>query len=777
MREETRNRAKEKEDKLYYKVMGSHTLRGILAVAARAAAAFMLARCVVFGEYAPFGAAFLAAGVGTPGALPVAVGVVAGYATLLFESYGAKYIAECALIVLLSALLKLMLSPENRFFPVIIAFAGSVAVGAAEMLESGGGRIEWVLFTAEVVLTVLGAWIFRAAIDRSQGDGETRGAARFILMALALSSLGSFLIGGVSVGRSLCVLLILWKVQESGTARTGAAAGLMAGLASDMTFGYTPFFSLTMAFAGVTAGVFSRFGKLVCGLAFLTAGAAVTVWGHAVGGERYSLTSLLEYAVGTLFFLALPSAAAAAGKRLDLLSGRSAVITERQADLHTEWLRDYTYDRLYAAADAYLSVSEQTVAMKKDFSEGLIIPCIRENACTSCPKRSVCTSDGAAEKEFTLLRRRLEEKGCVETDELSEDFKEFCPACERFAYELSKIWYASRCQKNYNARINEGLEMLARQYESICTLLGRTSQSLKDDCLFDYRMETEVEAVLREYGIGSTVVAVNDARGRLRMEVYPNNVDEIYRMKEHFEAELMDVVGKRVVIGEKKRSSRGTYVPVEAAATYRYTFGAASRRKKGSPRNGDYGSWFVMEDRVYVLLSDGMGSGEQARRESLRFGGMIEKQIRGGIAPEDAITTAVHSRMLSDGMVYATVDLVEIDLYSGLAYFYKSGAAPSYIKGETVRRIAGGGLYGEKVSVTREVLTEGDLVLMVTDGAEDGRDDSGFISALEKAEVHDVQKLCEVVADRRRRGDRADDDKSVVAIRLEKRTFDKPEQV
>ena len=43
--------------------------------------------------------------------------------------------------------------------------------------------------------------------------------------------------------------------------------------------------------------------------------------------------------------------------------------------------------------------------------------------------------------------------------------------------------------------------------------------------------------------------------------------------------------------------------------------------------------------------------------------------------------------------------------------------------------------------------------------------------------IPDVQKLCEVVADRRKRGDRADDDKSVVAIRLEKRTFDKPEQV
>lgn len=772
MREETRNQAEKREDRIYYRIMGSHSLRAALAITARVLAGVMLARCVVFGDYAPFGAAYLAAAIGMPGALPAIIGTVAGYATLLMKSYGAKYVAECALIVLFSALLKLVMRPENRYFPPILALLGSAAVGIAEIMETGGGRIEWILFVSELLLASCGAWIFRKATDRVHESGEMRDMARFILAALALSSLGPFLIFGVSVGRSLCVLLILWKVWETNAPRAGAAAGLMAGLASDMAFGYTPFFSLTMAFAGVAAGVFSRLGKLFCGLAFLAAGAAITVWGHAVGGERYSLASVLEYALGTGLFLALPSAAAETGKRLDLLAGRSAALSVEREDIHTEWLRERTYDRLSRAADAYLSVAEQTAAMKKEFSEGLIIPCIRENACTACPKRSVCSSDGMAEKEFARLRRRLEEKGIVGKEELSEEFLDFCPEGERFAFELSRIWYASRCQKNYNARINEGLELLAGQYESVSSLLGRTSQILKEECVFDYGAEAEVGAILREYGMEAEVIAVRDIRGRMQMEIWLENADELLREKEHFEAEFASVVGRQVVIGEK----RGGCVPVSTLAAYTYTLGSASRRKKGSERNGDYGSWFLMDDRLFILLSDGMGSGDAARKESVRFGNMVEKQIRGGIAPEDAITTAIQSRMLSDGMVCATVDLAEVDLYSGLTFFYKSGASPSYIKGESVRKIKGGGLYGEKVSVERQVMAAGDLLLMVTDGAEDGKEDEGFVTALEKVTVSDVQKLCEVIVDRKRKGEKAEDDKSVVAVRLEKRKIDKSEE-
>ncbi len=122
-------------------------------------------------------------------------------------------------------------------------------------------------------------------------------------------------------------------------------------------------------------------------------------------------------------------------------------------------------------------------------------------------------------------------------------------------------------------------------------------------------------------------------------------------------------------------------------------------------------------------LSDGMGSGSTACRESEMVLDLVERFLEAGFSVETAV------RMMNSAMVmkgeddlYSTVDLCRINLYSGKARLYKIGAAATFIKrADSVECIASGSLpVGANARVEIEMqdvqLAEGDFVVMVTDG-------------------------------------------------------------
>ena len=90
-----------------------------------------------------------------------------------------------------------------------------------------------------------------------------------------------------------------------------------------------------------------------------------------------------------------------------------------------------------------------------------------------------------------------------------------------------------------------------------------------------------------------------------------------------------------------------------------------------------------------MILADGMGSGDAARRESALTCRLLRQFLEADIQPEAALTT-LNSAMALRGAEtgsFTTVDLCV--LRGGEAAFYKFGAAPSYLKkGGSVRRIS-----------------------------------------------------------------------------------------
>ena len=124
--------------------------------------------------------------------------------------------------------------------------------------------------------------------------------------------------------------------------------------------------------------------------------------------------------------------------------------------------------------------------------------------------------------------------------------------------------------------------------------------------------------------------------------------------------------------------------------------GAALRPKEGETVCGDTVVSFRTEGGLLcLLLADGMGSGEAARRESALTCRLLEQFLQAGIEPEAAMKTlnaAMALRGAETGS-FTTIDLITCRPETGEAAFFKYGAAPSYVKkGGTVRRITGGTL-------------------------------------------------------------------------------------
>lgn len=148
---------------------------------------------------------------------------------------------------------------------------------------------------------------------------------------------------------------------------------------------------------------------------------------------------------------------------------------------------------------------------------------------------------------------------------------------------------------------------------------------------------------------------------------------------------------------------------------------SASRERS----NGDRCLWFAgVECRYYILLCDGMGTGEEAAREGKRNGDLLRRLLAAGYPPEYALRT-INSLCALRGQAGAvTMDLAELRLDSGRATLYKWGAAPSYLiaRGEPIKIGTATPPPGLSVTDGRETaerlsLRKGETLVLLSDGA------------------------------------------------------------
>ena len=160
---------------------------------------------------------------------------------------------------------------------------------------------------------------------------------------------------------------------------------------------------------------------------------------------------------------------------------------------------------------------------------------------------------------------------------------------------------------------------------------------------------------------------------------------------------------------------------------FQFLTGAAKAVKETEKVSGDNYSFHEGDDgKVTIILSDGMGSGEKACHDSERVIDLTERLLEAGFCKETAIQM-INGALASSGQEenMSTLDICDLNLYTGECEFIKVGAACTYIKrGQLVDRLSEQnfplGVFGHlEPEVMYRTLQSGDYVVMLSDGVLD----------------------------------------------------------
>ena len=139
----------------------------------------------------------------------------------------------------------------------------------------------------------------------------------------------------------------------------------------------------------------------------------------------------------------------------------------------------------------------------------------------------------------------------------------------------------------------------------------------------------------------------------------------------------------------------------------------------------------------YICLSDGMGSGSDAARTAELAVGFLKNMLTRGRVSEELLSmlnSFLKARCASSAQeCSATLDLFELDTFSGEATFYKCGAAPTYVcHGGNLFKLRSrtmplGILPTPDLKELKMSLSCGDLVVLMSDGVSGGREDCPYL--------------------------------------------------
>ena len=738
--------------------------------------AAVLAGAELMGGHALFALALV--GVCEPGmeGLAALLGAALGYLSFRGVVEGLRYIAAAMMIYAVSLALGEFELYRRRWFMPAVAAAVNGVVGFVYQSAAGWGRGDVVGFATEVALTAGTVVLYRQAFDvwekrRPGGALDVRqGAGLLMLGATLMMALSRVTVAGdYSLGRVLCVgavLLCAWK----GGVGAGAAAGVTAGLAMGFSAGQPAWYTLMYALPGVFTGIFSKQSRLMCAAAYALSGAAAALWTWESGpGSAF----LWELAAGVAVFLVVAD---------KLLRRTADLARQEEPEGEDDRARQFAAGRLRGTAEAFRAVAGglrlafQAPAEPNDGDAARIFDRAADRVCVKCKQKERCW-----QREYQATKTALADaltpmldRGAGAMEDFAPHFSSRCIHFDAFLMAANGELTALLHRRRYDSRVRESRAAVCAQYGHMASVLERTAAELAQEPAVDVRRQRLVKQRMAALGLEGRCTAYADQYGHLQVEVDGPGAEQL--AKEGELGRLSAILGcpLRDADSQRGRARLSQREPLMAVA------GVASADREGQAVSGDAGVWFKDSAGVLnFLLCDGMGSGPAAREDSDTALRLLEKFLRAGLEPEEALNTVGEALALrgEEQGGFTTVDLLRIDLFSGKGAVYKLGAAPTYLRrGGVVERLTGESLPAGVSAGTQGgpdvfqlALDAGDCVVLLSDGVTTGRDDRWVRQVLESFDGLSPQELAGRILKESGGRSGSGDDRTVIAIKLDVR--------
>lgn len=751
-------------------------LRTLITGVQRFVLCAVLAQGTILGGYMPFGLAMTAALMARGAGLSALGGLVCGVMLRGDGFHGGIYAAAALLVLcVMSVCAGLRVMSERWFAPSVATFASAACTFVFLPL---GAEL-----TAPAVLTFLlvqgitfgVCWMYGAAFAPPRDENDwRRPVTLLVLTATVLLSLsGINLFGVFAPARAGALLLVLAAAYLGGPA-VGAAAGVAFGAAMDLNIGYGALFTCCYGLCALVAGLFHDSGRGWFSVCALGGGLCAAM----LGVEHPLFIPLIaELFCAVLLFVALPPFVWEAIRRSllpDTLMGEAASQRVRRLAGTCATEAAQAFYELYLAM--LHGVSEGKAAGDRNIRA--VFDYASDHVCKNC---MLCTQCWQRDYVSTLaalndVTQPMLQRGRAEMSDFPYHFAARCARLPELMRAINSALFALRERESLRRQQEENQSLLARQYAGITDILRQLGAEVTQDETAQPLMERQVRRYAAAFGWIDRVCAVRDSQGRLTVELYGEGIDDIMKQGDGFSAGLSALLGVTLTAPEKKKGSQGIHVEMHERAPYRAVVGIGRQQKEGASVSGDNACYFLTDTgTACLLLSDGMGSGAAASRDSRMLITSLERFLRAGISVGDALHAVSPAlRLRSDGMRFTTLDAFTLDLFSGRAENLKCGAAPTYMRLNGRWTILPGTALPIGLAEEDELgdavplqMNDGDIVVLLSDGVTDGTDDK-WVRQLLIAHAGDSPKeiAAQLVNEAKGRGH--DDDRTVMVMKIEK---------
>lgn len=566
--------------------------------------------------------------------------------------------------------------------------------------------------------------------------------ASSLLASIALCALQDIQILGFSIRNVLSIFIVLVLGWKNGVL-VGTTAGATIGVTLGIIANSEPMVVASYAISGMIAGILNRFGKIgvICGFVL-----GNVVLSYVSNGLISNLIVFKEILIAGVALLAVPRNI---NLKIENIIGENKFLpigVNRGLNKSKETVSklNNVSKMVNEMANTYKDVAA-TVVDEQDIKEKNKQTFIAEllNNIENMKENILYDSIENVEGEIVdeIFNKLLEKQFIKEKDLIKilaknnnyvvgfgEDEEKLDRDIEKMTQAINSAYRIGKMNFVWSARLKEEKQNFESQLKGVSKAISNIAKNLDEENyaqeLFDDKKE-QIALILKQKEILLQEISITKKDGgRFNVELYIEQNDR-NDIKDIILNILNKVLEEKMCVIEEKsvKKENCTKYVFMSDDKYILDIGHSIAIKDNMPVSGDSILNTKLKDGKYLIaISDGMGSGPEARKSSQIVTSMLKRLLNSGFERNTSISLINSSLLNVSDEIFATLDIAIIDLYKGTIEFIKNGACPTYIKNSKrtqvikSRTLPTGVVKEVSADVFDKDIEENDLIVMVSDG-------------------------------------------------------------
>ena len=618
-----------------------------------------------------------------------------------------------------------------------------------------------------------------------------------LMIAIAVGGIGDFNVAGFSIRNILSILIVMVLGWKNGML-IGTTSGVTIGVTLGVITNSEPIMIAAYAISGMIAGILNRFGKIGVVVGFALGNILLA---YVANGYTVELIHFKEILIASIGLLFVPKTL-----QIDIeeFTGKSKLLPS---------MSDRALNKSKEVAESLNNVSNAINEMATTYRGQDDLDAVEKDNISSDENKEIfigellnnlepykdnmlyddiAKADGEIDNEiFELLleKQEISRKDLLqifancnsyivgaEDNKISKQLEGNIMQIVRtinVSYKVAKsnfIWKKKEEQTKKN---------ISNQLKNVSNAIKSMAKDIEKDIKAEEKYQAErleIVDLLRQRDIEVQDIMIKKDN-RFIVEIYLTRLLENTKLEQIAEI-LTNILKEPIVLNAE--ATVGKKIVYLSDDKYIMTIGMAQETKNNSKQSGDSILNIRLKDGKYlVAISDGMGSGKEAKNSSNQTLRLLENLLVSGFDKKASLDLINNALMNQNKETFATLDIAIVDLYEGNVEFIKSAACPTYIKkNKRVQMIRSnslptGILEESKLETFDKDINDGEIVVLCSDGILDSnveyKNKELWIKyLLEDIETTNTQKIANLILEESVDNNYgiAKDDMSVVAFKF-----------